>query len=894
MELSSSVQRRALAAVISLIGILVSWLSGEPATLLISVAATTICFGWLPGLVAVGVFGMIATAILFPTASDPNAVATRLAVYVSCAMGLWTLVHVFRTTSFYAQVYKTVQPSADDIPGLGWSAYPDGRMRFVNPAATDFVGVSAEEMQEIMDGDPNAWWDRFVHPDDIEGCKARWLQSLKTGEPLIDEQRVRKHDGTYRWFRDSAVASRDERGNITGWHGTTADIDDQKRAEAALRESERKLQYLIDTVPALIWCADPEGNTTYINNQLQTWFGLSAERDDVTNSSKLTTTIIDAVHPDDRHCVAAVLAKSFAAGEPFGMKYRQRRADGEYRWIDGKAQPLRDANGGILQWYAVFLDINEEITAHEAVRQSEAELQVLVETVPSLIWLMTPAGLPYYFNKRFLEWAGVQQLGELSQGPYGKETHVDLIHPDDRASVAETFQRAFESGLPLHIKGRLRRRDGQYRWVDSRVEPLRDHTGKIIRWYGVSFDIEEEVKAQAALVESERYLQHLIDTVPVGIVLSDPGGQPVYVNRRLSDRTGAMAMPAGGEAEIRIGDALWEIVHPDDRDAVYARLGQCREAGESFAMRYRQRRSDGVYRWIEHRSEPFYDKNGALAQWYGVNLDVDDEVKAQEGLRLADERLARASRAASLSELSVSIAHELNQPLQAMVSNANAFERWLAAEPPNFERARKTAEWIIRDAEAAGEVIGRTRALFSQTEHRRELVNVNGVIADVCELLADRLTSSQIRLELSLDAAAPETSADRVQIEQVVMNLVRNAAEALQVASTDVRRISIATNPGADGWVEVVVSDNGSGILHPERIFDPFYTTKGDGVGIGLAICRSIIEAHGGRLQATNLAEGGASLKFGLPPNAIVTSKNDCTPVFDRKDSDRFALGAMR
>jgi PAS domain S-box-containing protein len=355
-----------------------------------------------------------------------------------------------------------------------------------------------------------------------------------------------------------------------------------------------------------------------------------------------------------------------------------------------------------------------------------------------------------------------------------------------------------------------------------------------------------------------------------------------------------MAMPAGGEAEIRIGDALWEIVHPDDRDAVYARLGQCREAGESFAMRYRQRRSDGVYRWIEHRSEPFYDKNGALAQWYGVNLDVDDEVKAQEGLRLADERLARASRAASLSELSVSIAHELNQPLQAMVSNANAFERWLAAEPPNFERARKTAEWIIRDAEAAGEVIGRTRALFSQTEHRRELVNVNGVIADVCELLADRLTSSQIRLELSLDAAAPETSADRVQIEQVVMNLVRNAAEALQVASTDVRRISIATNPGADGWVEVVVSDNGSGILHPERIFDPFYTTKGDGVGIGLAICRSIIEAHGGRLQATNLAEGGASLKFGLPPNAIVTSKNDCTPVFDRKDSDRFALGAMR
>ncbi len=890
MELSLSVQRRALAAVISLIGILVSWFSGEPATLLISVAAMTICFGWLAGLVSVGLFGVTAAAILLPNTSDPNAVAIRLLVYISCAVGLWTLVHVFRTTTFYAQVYKTVQPSANDIPGLGWSAYPDGRMRFVNPAATDFIGVSAEEMQEIMDGDPNAWWDRFVHPDDVEGCKARWRQSLKTGEPLIDEQRVRKHDGTYRWFRDSAVASRDERGNITGWHGTTADIDDQKRAEAALRDSEQKLQHLIDTVPALIWCADPQGNTTYINNQLQTWFGLTHDDDEATRNSKLTTTIVDAVHPDDRDCVAAVLSESFTAGEPFGMKYRQRRADGEYRWIDGKAQPLRGGDGKILQWYGVFLDIDEEIAAHEAVRQSEAELQVLVETVPSLIWLMTPQGLPYYFNKRFLEWAGVDQLGALSEGPYGNETHVDLIHPDDRAFVAETFQRSFEDGLPLHVKGRLRRKDGQYRWVDSRVEPLRDKTGKIIRWYGVSFDIEDEVKAQAALVESERYLQHLIDTVPVGIVLSNPRGQPVYVNRRLSDKTGAVVTAAENGMDSHLGQALRELVHPDDRDAVYARLAQCREAGEPFAMRYRQRRSDGIYRWIEHRSEPFYDDSGALKQWYGVNLDVDEEVKAQEGLRLADERLARASRIASLSELSVSIAHELNQPLQAMVSNANAFERWLAAEPPNFERARKTADWIIRDAEAAGEVIGRTRALFSQTEHQREAVNVNGVITDVCDLLADRLTSSQVRLELDLDTAVSDTSADRVQIEQVVVNLVRNASEALQGVGNDMRTISITTRANADGWIEAVVSDNGSGILNPERIFDPFYTTKKDGMGIGLAICRSIIEAHGGRLHAINQPGGGASLTFGLPPNLIVTTETPSAPKLVRECVARSAL----
>jgi C4-dicarboxylate-specific signal transduction histidine kinase len=225
-----------------------------------------------------------------------------------------------------------------------------------------------------------------------------------------------------------------------------------------------------------------------------------------------------------------------------------------------------------------------------------------------------------------------------------------------------------------------------------------------------------------------------------------------------------------------------------------------------------------------------------------------------------------------------------------MVSNANAFERWLAAEPPNFERARKTADWIIRDAEAAGEVIGRTRALFSQTEHQREAVNVNGVITDVCDLLADRLTSSQVRLELDLDTAVSDTSADRVQIEQVVMNLVRNASEALQGVDNDVRTISITTRANADGWIEAVVSDNGSGILNPERIFDPFYTTKKDGMGIGLAICRSIIEAHGGRLHASNQAGGGASLTFGLPPNLIMTTERPSAPKLVRECVARSTL----
>jgi PAS domain S-box-containing protein len=217
---------------------------------------------------------------------------------------------------------------------------------------------------------------------------------LKTGEPLIDEQRVRRHDGTYRWFRDSAVATRDKHGNITGWYGTTVDIDDQRRSEAALRASEQQLRQLIDTVPALIWCAGSNGEPSYVNKTLMSWSGLSIGEIDAPRANSPASIIIDTVHPDDAGSLTSALIRSFSTGEHFAHKYRQRRADGVYRWIDGKAQPLRDEEGNILQWYGVCLDITEEVEAHVAVEQRERELRLLIDTVPALIWLTTREVLP--------------------------------------------------------------------------------------------------------------------------------------------------------------------------------------------------------------------------------------------------------------------------------------------------------------------------------------------------------------------------------------------------------------------------------------------------------------------------------------------------------------------
>jgi signal transduction histidine kinase len=316
-----------------------------------------------------------------------------------------------------------------------------------------------------------------------------------------------------------------------------------------------------------------------------------------------------------------------------------------------------------------------------------------------------------------------------------------------------------------------------------------------------------------------------------------------------------------------------ELFHPDDRAAVKAVFEKSFARGEPLQHKGRLCRKDGEYRWIDSRFEPLRDEDGTILRWYGVNFDIDDEVRAQESLRLADERLARALRAASLSELSVSIAHELNQPLQAVVANTGAFQRWLNADPPNFNHASRVAQKIIRNADAAAQVITRIRALFNKTEGEPHAIDLNAVIREVCDLLGDRLASSSVKLDLHLDPSLPATVADLVQMEQVVLNIVRNGIEAMEDVNTNVRSLRIVSRCQNDGTVEVEVRDSGRGLSDPERIFEAFYTTKPDGMGMGLAICHSIVEAHRGRLWAENVETGGASITFSLPIRAADPTK---------------------
>jgi PAS domain S-box-containing protein len=486
--------------------------------------------------------------------------------------------------------------------------------------------------------------------------------------------------------------------------------------------------------------------------------------------------------------------------------------------------------------------------------------------VPSHLWRLTPEGEPVYFNRRMVDFIGLDIADLQRPGSRPLEVLIEAgIHADDAAAFRSALERSLATGESFAQRYRLRRRDGVYHWMSSRAEPMRGEGGRIVQWYGLCHDIDDQLRAEAALRESERQLRRLVDALPTQIWAASGSGEPSYLNRRLADYVGLTLTDLDVPESSRLQVAIQSSVHPDDAAAVQRALAHAFSTGETFAMKYRQRRHDGVFRWINCRAEPLRDGEGRIVEWYGVSFDIDDEVRAQEELRRTRERLALSSEAASLAELSASIAHEVNQPLAAIVANSHACDRWLAAEPPNVERARITAERIIRDANSAAEVVSRIRALFRQSTAPRPPVKLGSVVAEARELVAEEAVRRSVRLEIDVEDDLPAVALDRIQVQQVLINLMRNGMDAM--SDTGERVLGVRVRRTTDA-LRTEISDRGAGVEFPDRIFEPFFTTKQNGMGMGLAICRTIVESHGGRLWAEKNEPQGATFIFSLPLDA--------------------------
>lgn len=374
--------------------------------------------------------------------------------------------------------------------------------------------------------------------------------------------------------------------------------------------------------------------------------------------------------------------------------------------------------------------------------------------------------------------------------------------------------------------------------------------------------------AVVTLRQSERSLRELVETLPAHIWCTTPNGEPIYFSQQLRDFIGFDVQDKDIARTSRLSGVLNAIIHPDDLGAVTTLFAHSLATGEPFALKHRQRRFDGQYRWVETRAIAMRNGDATIVQWNGVCLDIDDQMHAEDALRRASDKLAQTTQAASLAELSASIAHEVNQPLAAIVANSHACYRWLSAEPPNIERAKITARRITRNANSAANVVGRIRALFQQEPQVRSSEDIGRVINEVCRLMADEIAAKQIRIETDLEQSLPVVALDRVQVQQVLVNLIRNGIESMDAVAGDARVLQIRSCRHGLDAIRVEVRDTGTGFKDAERAFEAFFTTKPHGMGMGLAICRSIIESHGGRLWTVNHETCGATVAFTLPLTA--------------------------
>jgi PAS domain S-box-containing protein len=499
-------------------------------------------------------------------------------------------------------------------------------------------------------------------------------------------------------------------------------------------------------------------------------------------------------------------------------------------------------------------------------RGAEQEIRLIVDTVPALLARYRPDGFMDFRNKQWREYTG------LSEDNLGGRRWGSALHPDDEKLVEREWREHIATGEPFELEQRLRQAHGEYRWHRVRRVPLRGETGEVIKWYAIAFDVDDRKrtddalrKSEADLAKARHELQLMIDTIPVLVLRHRADGIIDFVNEVGRIYSGLTATNWTSRVSI--------ITHPDDVPQLEAAWDVALRTGESFESELRLRRADGEYRWFMTRRVPLR-RDGEVIAWYAATYDIEDRKRAESELieserrfRQAQMELAHASRVVTMGQFTASIAHEVSQPLAAALTNAETALRWLARQPPDLEQTRQSIERIISDSKRAVAIVSRIRDFSKKAPVRKEAFEVNEAILEIARLTRSAMSDNGILVKMQLSEGLRPILGDRVQLQQVILNLIMNAIEAMSEVSKGSRELLISSSVAESGSVLVAVSDSGPGLpdASPERIFDAFYTTKASGLGIGLSICRSIVEAHGGRLWATPNEPQGAIFRMMLP-----------------------------
>jgi PAS domain S-box-containing protein len=626
----------------------------------------------------------------------------------------------------------------------------------------------------------------------------------------------------------------------------------KRTRELAETNEELQLQVgLLQNLPVSAWTLKPDGTLDYVN---QVWLEFSGQTLDFVRSHPEAW--MAAVHPEDRETASRALWDGVRSGRGFAFETRSLRAlDGTYRWHLQQAVVVRDAEGKVLKFVGTTTDIDDRKRAEEELRASENDLRKILDSIPGFVCTLSPAGQVDLPSRRLLEYFG-KTLEEVNSWSTN-----DLVHPDDLARVTAEITHSFTTGTPYDGELRYRRTDGVYQWFQVRVLPVRDTEGGITRWYGLITDIEARKRAEDELKRSEARHRVVVETASDAVVSIDEGGAIILANP-------ATKRIFGYNPEDLIGKPL-TVLMP----------GAMRKLHETGFKRYLETRAKHL-NWQgtemtalrangqEFPAEVSFGEmtSGKQKIFTGFIRDISEKKRSEEELRNTQAELSRMMRAMTIGQLTASIAHEVSQPLSGIIMNAGTCLRMLKSDPPNMDGARETALRTIRDSNRASEVITRLRTLFSKKQIEVEPLDLNEAAREVIALLSGELLRNNVILKQEFCDRMPTVNGDRVQIQQVILNLLRNASDAMSNIEDRPRHMVLKTELEGE-HVRFSVQDSGVGFT-PEvagKMFESFYTTKSDGMGVGLSISRSIIEANRGRLWATANDGPGATFAFSIP-----------------------------
>ena len=715
----------------------------------------------------------------------------------------------------------------------------------VNRQACESLGYSRDEMLGMHPGDFDAALD--------EASIAELEERIKSGETVTFESLHRRKNGTV--FPVEVRARQFQQGAHWFRLALARDITERKRAEEAVRDSEAKMQKAQLVARFGWWERDFTTNRVTLSDQARRIFGVEPAALPEWHGRWL-----NLIHPEDRPKAAEAAAAALLPGGPrYDVEYRVVRPDGAKRIVHSQGDVTWDDAGRPLRQFGVMQDITVLRQAEQELRESEERFRTLVQFSFDVYW---ESDAQHRFTRQ--EFAEGLTDAPASGSEIGKTRwETPYLEPD--AEAWRKHRETLDAHLPFRDFELARPTpDGGKRFVSVSGLPVFDKSGGFIGYRGVGRHITERKRGEEALRRSEAYLAEA---------------------QRLS-HTGTFAFNATAavywsEESYRIWgfdplqglpnrETVMQRIHPDDRERVNEGVDDALGEKRGFALEFRITLPDGTVKYIQSTGHPLFSADGELLEMVATHVDVTERKRAQEEherLRQLEADLAHVNRMSIMGELAASLAHEILHPIATTRNNARAGSRFLEMDPPNLAEVKEALACVVRDADRAKEIVGRMRDHIQKAPPRREPFDLNEAIHEVIATVRSTIDQNRVAVRARLTEKLNRVRADRVQLQQVVMNLILNAIEAMSSVEEGARELSIATKQVHTNAILVAVQDSGPGI-DPERfekVFAPFYTTKTDGIGMGLSICRSIIAAHGGRLWAEANCPRGATFQFTLP-----------------------------